>query len=70
MKTMNNILDTKALYIGDNGEIFCGDHAGMNAKTTGLDISGQPVQRVGDSEKSQFASLGITPRCECCGVEA
>ncbi len=37
------VLDPDTIYLGDNGRVFCGRHAGMSATYTGRDISGQPV---------------------------
>lgn len=75
-------LSDDALYIGDNGRCFCGRHAGMNAKFTGHDPSGQPVERVTAehaaeyrrmAEAEGFIDAGLMDgvlRCEDCGATA
>ena len=35
-----------ALYVTDNGAIYCGEHLGASAKYTGRDISGQPIDEI------------------------
>ena len=35
-----------ALYLGDNGRCFCGAHAGVTARFTGRDLSGQRVMHL------------------------
>jgi len=37
------VLRDDALYIGDNGSITCGRHAGMTARYTGMALDGRPV---------------------------
>lgn len=62
-------LSPTALYLGDNGRCFCGEHAGSSAKYTGRDISGQRVMKVTDA---MCKAEGIRLACEkpYCGVSA
>lgn len=46
MKLPEPVLDGEAIYLGDNGRCFCGEHAGMTARYTGRDLSGQRVLRL------------------------
>jgi len=48
------------IYLGDNGEAVCHKCAGFSAKTTGRDISGQPMLEVSAEDAAEF---GITS-CE------
>lgn len=64
-------LQDDVIYLGDNGAAFCGLHAGMTAKYTGRDISGQRVHKV-TPEEAAYAedSEGFVLRCEACGRAA
>ena len=53
-----------ALYLGDNGACYCGEHLGMAAKHTGRDISGQEVYRVTPSDVREAAQMGVSLTCE------
>jgi hypothetical protein len=55
-------LDGDAIYVGDAGHVFCGRHAGYTARSTGRDLSGQPVLEV---TGAQLTAFGL--RCESCG---
>ena len=72
MTTLAPHLDENALYIGDNGRIFCGGQrcSGITAHYTGRDISGQKVQRLGDEDLAWMAAeIGREVSCESCGKE-
>jgi hypothetical protein len=62
-------LDERALYLGDDGRLFCGalSCAGMTAHFTARDLSGQPVELVTAETVAQFASVGLDTACETCG---
>lgn len=61
------ILKSDALYIGDNGRAFCGEHAGTAALYTGRDLSGQPVMKVTEQDqKHAERTAGFRVRCEEC----
>lgn len=61
-------LKPETLYFGDNGRCFCGACAGISAKYTGRDISGQRVAAVTESDADYFEqSVGEPLRCERCG---
>lgn len=58
--------DPAAVYLCDNGMALCGTHLGVTAKTTGRDISDQPIYRVTPAD---LAAEGMTSlKCECCAV--
>ena len=63
------VLRHDALYLGDNGRCFCGrlHHAGMTARYTGRDLSGQPVHRVTEADQREARRMGVTLACEGCG---
>jgi len=61
----------EAIYIGDGGRTYCGEHLGSTASETGRDLSGQPIHRVGPADVQYCADRGWpVPRCEQCGREA
>lgn len=63
---MSTVTST-ALYLADNGACYCGAHLGVTARTTGHDLSGQPVLRLDGPE---IAAAGEDPSifaCESCG---
>lgn len=62
-----SILRADALYFGDNGRCFCGNHAGFTAKMTGRDLSGRKVHRVTAADIAEGQREGFTPACETCG---
>lgn len=64
---MQNILIKGELYIGDNGRVFCAEHAGYSAQTTGRDISGLEVHKV-SREEMQFSvgQFGTEIGCDVC----
>jgi len=72
MKTPTPKLSPTTLYHGDNGRIFCGALrcAGVSSHYTGRDISGQRVEPVGPEAAAEFASYGLTLKCEGCGAVA
>jgi hypothetical protein len=60
-----------ALFATDGGRLLCFDHLGHSAKTTGRDISGQPVARLTTKGLASLtrllASAGMAaPTCEVC----
>ena len=60
-------LQPNALYLGDNGRCFCGNHAGITAKVTGRDLSGQKVQKVTPADQEYMrAEFDATFECEDC----
>ena len=66
-------LDPTALYLGDNGRLFCGAArcAGMTASASGHDLSGQSVERVGPQEVAFLEDeTGLPVQCEGCGLRA
>ena len=74
---MKPILDEDALYMGDNGRIFCGrvTCAGNSAAYAGRTISGHRVRRLSllDAQawRDEMISVGCSHlaemRCETCG---
>lgn len=69
MTTKNDlvsVLDDHELYLGDNGRCFCGAHAGMSARYSGRDLSGQPVMKITFADRVEAKRLGWTPQCETC----
>jgi len=60
------LLREDAIYLGDNGRCFCARHAGMTARYTGRDLSGQPVHRVTDADQREARRMGVTLACEEC----
>jgi len=59
-------LTGRALYLGDNGRCLCADHLGHTARTTGHDLSGQPLHRVTAEERAAESLAGAPMRCELC----
>ena len=56
------------LYLGDNGRCFCGACAPPNARSTGRDLSGLPVEAVTQTDAQELARLCGRPiTCETCG---
>lgn len=57
------------LYLGDNGRVFCGrlQCAGLTARTTGRDLSGQPVEYLSIASAVYLEQNGVKPECESCG---
>lgn len=54
------------IYLGDNGHAYCGDHLGMMAKHTGIDLSGQPIMAITPDMLSELGVASVTceqPRC-------
>lgn len=58
------------VYLTDNGATYCGAHLGHTAKTTGRDLSGQPIQPVTPDMARDMADQGFPIRCETCGKGA
>lgn len=56
-------LHDTALYLGDNGRCYCGEHSGMSARYTGRDISGQPVMLI---DAAMLKEFGYTPQDFAC----
>lgn len=68
MQAPKQVLKDEALYSGDNGRLFCGNCAGMNAKFTGRDLSGMKVERMKPSDAAEFLQVtGMAMTCESCG---
>ena len=53
-----------AVYFADNGRSICLKCAGMSAKYTGRDISGQKVERLNPDDVEYLKSKGISAACE------
>ena len=69
--TIKPALSATALYLGDNGRLFCGaiHCAGAQAYGSGCDLSGQPVQRIGPKEVAFLEDeTGTAAACEGCGL--
>ena len=64
------VLEADALYLGDNGRCYCGQHSGATAQATGRDLSGQRVLELTPELARIAAGQGWTPKCEECGKEA
>ena len=60
------VLDDATLYLGDNGQCFCGACAGQSARYTGRDLSGQEVLPLVGPALSEARAMGWEPRCETC----
>lgn len=67
---MINRLHSDRVYLGDNGAMTCGEHAGSTARATGRDLHGARMEEVDAGAIRLFASMGITAACETCGLEA
>jgi hypothetical protein len=65
---MKKVLKPHALYLGDNGRCYCGEHSGTTALYTGRDISGQRVEEVTPAVLREFGDF--VPACEDCGRTA
>lgn len=53
-----------AIYLGDNGRAYCGEHLGMTAQTTGRDLSGQPIYEIRPEDVSADPTLADLIVCE------
>lgn len=70
MQNLKPVLNPDYLYLGDNGECFCGKHAGQSAKYTGRDTSGQKVYRVTEADQqSMVRDFGMRLECESCEIQ-
>lgn len=58
-------LDT--IYLCDNGRAVCGEHLGAEAKYSGLDISGAPIEPVTPEMAKYALTVGFPICCEDCG---
>ncbi len=73
--TPRPVLRDDQLYLGDNGRITCGAHAGMSARFTGRALDGMPVVEItGATLDAMLADLGPSmahllrcevPSCAC-----
>lgn len=64
------ISDT-TIYLTDNGRAYCGSHLGATARSTGRDISGQPIIPVTPDVMAENLAMGNPPiQCETCGQQA
>lgn len=60
--------DNDALYLGDNGRCFCGEHAGSSAKFSGRDVSGQEIYKLTQDDADEVRETeGRELECEDCG---
>jgi hypothetical protein len=57
-------ITAEAIYLGDNGRCYCGEHLGASAKHTGRDLSGQPIYRVTPEDAQEAARMGANLTCE------
>jgi hypothetical protein len=64
---MKKVLKPHALYLGDNGRCYCGEHSGTTALYTGRDISGQRVLEVTPEVAAESVAMGCAIECERCG---
>ena len=53
-----------AIYLGDNGRCYCGEHLGYTAKMTGRDLSGQAIYKVTPEDAREAQKMGATLTCE------
>lgn len=60
------VLLDRALYIGDNGRVFCGAHAGMSARWSGYDLSGHKVARITPAYCKRNGEEIAALKCEQC----
>lgn len=59
------VLKAGVIYVGDNGRLICLECAGMSAKYTGLDLSGQKVEALGTAEDTEWLKrFGKHLKCE------
>ena len=65
-------LNESTLYLGDNGRCFCGALrcAGMTARFTGRDLSGQRVLPLVGKTLDAARAEGLDPKSEMCGKTA
>jgi hypothetical protein len=63
------ITDT-TIYLTDNGAALCGAHLGNTARTTGRDISGQPILEITPDIAAEYEKeYGEPLSCETCGAQ-
>ena len=61
--------DPDAAYFTDNVALLCGEHLGATAKASGLDISGQRIQKVTPIDAVVAKrEHGMDLKCETCGA--
>jgi len=53
-------IQPEAVYLGDNGCAYCGEHLGMTGRTTGRDLSGQALYKMTPEDARQHPEI----RCE------
>lgn len=66
------VLKPGRTYSGDNGRMFCTDHAGAEATFTGRDISGRRVRRITNADEAAIRAITglVGPLCETCRARA
>ncbi len=71
-KAKKPALDPNAIYMGDNGRIFCGELrcAGSTAYASGRDLSGKKVIKATARDIADYTSSGFECKCERCGKVA
>ena len=60
-------ISESTIYLTDNGAALCGAHLGASARTTGRDISGQPIEPVTPEVAREAQGMGYEVQCERCG---
>lgn len=63
------VLRDDVLYMGDGGRLFCGAHAGMTARFTGVDLRGARCRQVTPALAAAFQADGLSATCERCDHE-
>ena len=63
-------VNDSTIYLTDNGAAYCGAHLGQTARTTGRDISGQPIEPVTPELAKEALAMGWEVACESCGKKA
>jgi hypothetical protein len=63
------VVNDEALYITDNGAVYCGADLGASARFTGRDISGQPIFEITPRVVKQAGEDAKYLVCEACGRE-
>ena len=66
-KTIQTTRETRGLFVCDNGRFLCFGCLGITARTTGRDVSGKKIKKMGPGYKAGWLRHhGTLPECEAC----
>lgn len=63
---MEQDMKDNTIYFADNGRRICSKCAGYSARTSGLDISGAPIEQASvEDVRHWYETFGEALACEC-----